>query len=202
MDKTTFTTAPNRVYIAFNKPYAVLTQFSVPENSQKETLAKFHFPEDVYAVGRLDFDSEGLLILTDDARLNERLLHPDHGHHRCYFAQVENIPDENALKSLRNGVLIEGKTTLPAGAELLSSEPELPPRAVPIRERKNIPTSWISLTLGEGKNRQVRKMTAAVGCPTLRLVRVAIGKLTLFDLKLTPGGWKRLTPEQVQLLFN
>jgi 23S rRNA pseudouridine2457 synthase len=191
-----------RTYIAFNKPYAILCQFSKPENSSKETLAKFHFPSDVYSVGRLDYDSEGLLIISDDPRLNEHLLNPVRGHRRQYLVQVENIPDAKALESLTQGVIIEGRQTLPAGAELLTSEPDLPPRSVPIRERKNIPTSWIKLTLTEGKNRQVRKMTAAVGCPTLRLVRVAIGSLSMLDLKLVPGQWRKLTLPQVQQLFD
>ncbi len=198
----TFNPSVNRTYIAFNKPYAILCQFSKPENSSKETLAKFHFPLDVYSVGRLDYDSEGLLIISDDPRLNEHLLNPIRGHRRQYLAQVENIPDAKALESLKKGVVIEGRQTMPAGAELLSVEPDLPPRAVPIRERKNIPTSWIRLTLTEGKNRQVRKMTAAIGCPTLRLVRVAIGSLSMIDLKLVPGQWRKLTHTQVQRLFD
>lgn len=197
-----FRPSPDRKYIAFNKPYAILCQFSVPENSDKETLAKFHFPSDIYPVGRLDYDSEGLIILTDDARLNDSLLNPKRAHSRCYLAQVENIPDEAGLRSLNQGVLVEGRLTMPAKAELLKEEPKIPPRPVPIRERKNIPTSWISLTLTEGRNRQVRKMTAAINCPTLRLMRLAIGKLSLYDLKMVPGQWKLLTHEQVALLFE
>jgi 23S rRNA pseudouridine2457 synthase len=198
----TFNPSVSRTYIAFNKPYAILCQFSKPENSSKETLAKFHFPSDVYSVGRLDYDSEGLLIVSDDPRLNEHLLNPIRGHRRQYLAQVENVPDAKALESLLKGVVIEGRQTMPPGAELLAGEPDLPPRAVPIRERKNIPTSWIKLTLTEGKNRQVRKMTAAIGCPTLRLVRVAIGSLSMLDLKLVPGQWRKLTHTQVQQLFD
>jgi 23S rRNA pseudouridine2457 synthase len=198
----TFNPSVDRTYIAFNKPYAILCQFSKPDNSSKETLAKFHFPSDVYSVGRLDYDSEGLLIVSDDPRLNEHLLNPVRGHRRQYLVQVENIPEAKALESLTKGVIIEGRQTMPAGAELLTTEPDLPPRAVPIRERKNIPTSWIKLTLTEGKNRQVRKMTAAIGCPTLRLVRVAIGGLSMLDLKLVPGQWRKLTHTQVQQLFD
>jgi 23S rRNA pseudouridine2457 synthase len=198
----TYNPSVDRSYIAFNKPYGILCQFSKPDNSPKETLAKFHFPPDVYSVGRLDFDSEGLLIITDDPRLNDHLLNPIRGHRRQYLAQVENVPDEKALATLVKGVVIEGRQTMPAGAELLNVEPELPQRAVPIRERKNIPTAWIRLTLTEGKNRQVRKMTASVGCPTLRLVRVAIGSLSIFELKLVPGQWRLLTHSQVQQLFD
>ncbi len=190
----------NNKYIAFNKPYAVLCQFTVPEGSAKQTLAAFGFPKNVYSVGRLDFDSEGLLILTDDNRLNSKLLSPQHGHQRTYYVCVENIPSSEQLEMLRRGVVIEGKRTLPAKAKLLNKEPKLPPRAVPIRKRKHIPTSWIELGLTEGRNRQVRKMTAAVGCPTLRLVRIAIGRLNLFDLALSPGEWKILTADELSLL--
>lgn len=190
----------NKKYIAFNKPYAVLCQFTLPEGSDKQTLAGFGFPENVYSVGRLDFDSEGLLILTDDSRLNSELLAPERGHRRTYYACVENIPSAEKLRVLCAGVKIEGKKTLPAQARLLTEEPTLPPRAVPIRERRHIPTAWIELSLTEGRNRQVRKMTAAVGCPTLRLVRVAIERLSLFDLGLTPGEWKTLTINELSLL--
>lgn len=198
----TFNPSVNGSYIAFNKPYAILCQFSQPENSNKETLAKFHFPPDVYSVGRLDYDSEGLLIISDDPRLNDHLLNPVRGHRRQYWAQVENIPDEKALSMLRNGVTIEGRKTMPAGAELLTAAPDIPDRSVPIRERRNIPTAWIQLTLTEGKNRQVRKMTAAAGVPTLRLIRVAIGSLSLNELQLKPGQWRRLTHTEVQKLFD
>ncbi len=180
----------------------MLTQFSQPEGSEKATLAQFGLPPEVYPIGRLDFDSEGLLLLSDDASLNAELLHPDRGHRRTYLAQVENIPNAQAMKDLALGVMIEGRRTRPAEAQLLPGEPRLPPRPVPIRVRKSIPTAWIRLTLTEGKNRQVRKMTAAVGCPTLRLMRVAIGDLQLMDLNLEPGQWKELTDEQLQLAFD
>jgi len=192
----------DKKYIAFNKPHAVLCQFTLPEGSTKKTLAAFDFPKDVYSVGRLDFDSEGLLILTDDSRLNSQLLSPEHNHQRTYFACVENVPSAEQLQKLRCGVIIEGKKTLPARAKLLTEEPQLPPRAVPIRLRKYIPTAWIELSLTEGRNRQVRKMTAVVGCPTLRLVRVAIGRLSLFDLNLLPGEWKTLNEEELSWLFS
>lgn len=180
----------------------MLTQFSQPEGSEKATLAHFGLPPEVYPIGRLDFDSEGLLLLSDDASLNAELLHPDRGHRRTYLAQVENIPSGQAMKDLAQGVMIEGKRTRAAEAQLLAEEPNLPPRPVPIRFRKSIPTAWIRLTLTEGKNRQVRKMTAAVGCPTLRLMRVAIGDLQLTDLNLQPGQWKELTDKQLQLAFD
>jgi 23S rRNA pseudouridine2457 synthase len=188
-------------YIAFNKPYAVLCQFSRPEGSDKKTLAAFGFPKDVYSVGRLDFESEGLLILTDDSQLNSKLLSPKYSHQRTYFACVENIPSAEQLQMLCRGVIIEGKKTLPAQAKLLAEEPRLPPRAVSIRQRKHIPIAWIELSLIEGRNRQVRKMTAAIGCPTLRLVRVAIGRLSLFDLKLPLGEWKLLNEADLRQML-
>jgi len=196
-----FKPSSDKKYIAFNKPYAVLCQFTLPEGSSKKTLAEFDFPKDVYSVGRLDFDSEGLLILTDDGRLNRKLLSPGQSHPRTYYACVENIPSAGQLQKLCSGVMIEGKKTLPAQAKLLTEEPKLPPRTVPIRERKHIPTVWVSLSLTEGRNRQVRKMTAGIGCPTLRLVRIAIGGLSLFDLQLIPGQWKALSEKELDSLF-
>lgn len=192
----------DKKYIAFNKPYAVLCQFTQPEGSTKKTLSEFDFPKEVYSVGRLDYDSEGLLILTDDGRLNSKLLSPESRHQRTYFVCVENVPILEQLRKLERGLIIEGKQTLPAEAKLLTDEPRLPPRSVPIRERKHIPTAWIELSLTEGRNRQVRKMTAAVGCPTLRLVRVAIGRLSLFDLGLAPGEWKTLNEDELSLVFS
>jgi 23S rRNA pseudouridine2457 synthase len=188
-------------YIAFNKPHGVLTQFT-GAGSDKRTLSEFGFPPGVYPVGRLDYDSEGLLILTDDGRLNALLLHPARGHERTYLVQVENIPDETALECLRRGVVVQNERTLPALAELVADEPDVPPRPVPIRFRQNIPTAWIRLTLTEGRNRQVRRMTACVGCPTLRLVRVEIGRLSLLDLGLAPGQWKLLDSAEVAALLQ
>ncbi len=179
----------------------MLCQFT-GAGTDKETLASFNFPKDVYSIGRLDYDSEGLLILTDDPSMNQALLSPERRHRRTYLVQVENIPLDSQLKLLEHGVVVEGEPTLPASAALLASEPRLPPRPVPIRTRKHIPTAWIKLTLTEGRNRQVRKMTAAVGCPTLRLVRVAIGNLFLDDLNLPPGKWKLIDHSQVALLFE
>lgn len=142
-----------------------------------------------------------MLILSDDARLNSALLDPAEGHKRVYLAQVENVPDAKDLNVFSRGVVIGNYKTRPAHAQLLEADPDLPPRAVPIRERKNIPTAWLRLTLTEGKNRQVRKMTAAIGYPTLRLVRVEIGSLKLPDLTLAPGQWRELTHEEVGRLF-
>ncbi len=189
-------------YIAFFKPFQILCQFSKEQGSEKKTLAEFDFPKNVYPVGRLDYDSEGLLILTDDARLNDALLNPKHQHKRTYLAQVERIPEAEALKQLCTGVVIEGRKTLPSKAILIDGEPALPERDPPIRYRKNIPTSWLQLSLHEGKNRQVRKMTAAVGHPTLRLVRHSIGELTLDELNLSPGAWIYLSDEQIKCLFK
>lgn len=199
--KNSFEPSSNRLYLAFFKPYNVVTQFSPAEGDQK-SLAAFDFPEHVYPVGRLDADSEGLLILSDDSRLNNALLDPENEHERTYWAQVDNIPDEEALQQLRGGVTIQGRQTKPCKAKLLNGEPNIPPRAVPIRVRRNIPTSWISLTLTEGKNRQVRKMTAAVGHPTLRLIRWSIGSLTLGELELKPGEWIELEFDEVRKLFK
>lgn len=198
-----FTPRGDRTYIVFNKPYAVLAQFTRPEGSDKRTLAEFGLPLDVYPVGRLDYDSEGMLILTDDSRLNQLLLDPAHAHERKYWVQVENIPTRAALNHLERGVVIEGKHTAPARARLLDSLPQaLPEREKPIRYRAAIPTAWIELTLTEGRNRQVRKMTAAVGNPTLRLFRVQIGQLHLFSMGLDPGEWKEITREDLSLILQ
>ena len=197
-----FRSNPACKYIAFYKPFEVLCQFTREKCSEKRTLAEFDFPKDVYAVGRLDFDSEGLLILSDDPRINGALLDPKHGHARTYLAQVERVPEPEALSTISNGVIIEGRKTLPARVRLILDEPDLPARTPPIRFRKNIPTAWLEIALSEGKNRQVRKMTAAIGHPTLRLVRVAIGTLELRNLDLEPGWWRELGQNEVELLFS
>jgi len=184
--------------IAFNKPYGVLSQFT-PDGSPNRTLAEFGFPKDIYPIGRLDADSEGLLLLSDEAELNQRLLHPARGHERIYWVQVERIPDAAALKHLQQGVLIQGKKTLPCRAWMLDPQPEVSPRDPPIRFRKSVADCWIAMELVEGKNRQVRKMTAAVGHPTLRLMRVQIGNFVLGNIK--PGTWKILTPEERALVL-
>ena len=181
--------------LAFNKPYGVLSQFT-KEHESHRTFAEFEFPKNVYSIGRLDSDSEGLILLGDEGDLNARLLHPRHGHERTYHAQVEGVPSADALEKLRRGVKLPDFTTLPCGARLLDPAPEHPPRVPPIRERKTVPTSWIELTLTEGKNRQVRRMTAAVGFPTLRLIRVAIGALKLAEIDLPPGKWRELRGQE------
>jgi 23S rRNA pseudouridine2457 synthase len=185
--------------IAFNKPYGVISQFT-PDGSPNRTLAEFGFPKDVYPIGRLDADSEGLLLLSDEGVLNQKLLHPREGHERIYWAQVENIPTKENLAKLQRGVLVQGRKTLPCVARLLEPQPELPPRDPPIRERKNIPAAWIALELVEGKNRQVRRMTAAIGHPTLRLIRVRIGRFELGDL--APGKWKVLSPAERKMVLD
>jgi 23S rRNA pseudouridine2457 synthase len=180
--------------VLFYKPFTVLCQFT--GDAGKSTLADFGpFPKNVYPVGRLDYDSEGLLVLTNDNELKHTLLEPKFAHPRTYLVQVERIPDEAALRQLRTGIVIEGKKTLPAGVVLLTEEPVLPPRVPPIRFRKSVPTTWIELTLREGRNRQVRKMTAAAGHPTLRLVRTKIGEIGIGAL--TPGTHRELTPGEV-----
>jgi 23S rRNA pseudouridine2457 synthase len=177
-------------YLLFHKPYGVLCQFSPEPGNTAATLKDFVSVPDVYPVGRLDQDSEGLLLLTDDGALQHRLSEPRYAHPRTYWAQVERIPARDALKTLETGVRIQDYKTRPAVVRLLENEPGLPPRNPPIRYRKNVPTAWLELTLTEGRNRQVRRMTAAVGHPTLRLVRVAIGDLRLDGLQ--PGQWREL----------
>jgi 23S rRNA pseudouridine2457 synthase len=187
------------VLIAFNKPYGVLSQFT-PDGSPNRPLAEFGFPPRVYPIGRLDSDSEGLLLLSDEAELNERLLHPRRGHRRVYWAQVERVPDAGALAKLSLGPIVQGRKSLPCRAWLLDPQPEIPPREPPVRFRKSVLTAWIGLELVEGKNRQVRRMTAAVGHPTLRLLRVQIGEFALGDV--APGAWKELSAADRQLVLT
>lgn len=184
--------------LKFWKPYDVLTQFTDAE--ARATLADYIDAPNVYAAGRLDRDSEGLLILTDDARLKTHLTEPRFAHPRTYWAQVERVPDEAALQKLRNGVLLNDGMTRPAQAKLLPADPDLPERSVPIRYRQNVPTAWLQLTLTEGRNRQVRRMTAAVGHPTLRLVRWAVGSITLAGLQV--GEWRDLTEQEQRDLLR
>jgi 23S rRNA pseudouridine2457 synthase len=228
------------VLIAFNKPYGVVSQFTPayadraasarqePDGSPHRTLAEFGFPKNVYPIGRLDADSEGLLLLSDEPEWNERLLHPRHAHEREYWAQVERIPAPEALKKLEHGVVVQGRKTLPCRAWILELQPDisivaadvsrlhnpssqsgltsaatvikLPPREPPIRFRKSVPDCWIGLELIEGKNRQVRLMTAAIGHPTLRLIRVRIGNFWLDDLPA--GQWRILTPQECKSVFS
>jgi 23S rRNA pseudouridine2457 synthase len=187
-------------YLLFYKPYGVLCQFSDRSESPRPTLKDYIDVPLVYSVGRLDRDSEGLLLLTDNGSLKHRLLEPRFRKPKTYWAQVEGIPDAAAIAQLRNGVTIQDYRTRPAGVTCLDRDPDLPPREPPIRFRKTIPTTWIELVLTEGRNRQVRRMTAAVGLPTLRLVRVGIADLTIAGL--VPGQWRDLTSEEQQTLHQ
>lgn len=187
--------------LALHKPYGVLSQFTPEPGSRWRTLAEFGLPKDVYALGRLDADSEGLLLLSDEAGLNSRLLDPVHGHRREYWVQVERIPTDAALAQLARGVTIGDYRTQPCTVRRLEPAPALPPRDPPIRVRQSVPDCWLALELSEGKNRQVRRMTAAVGHPTLRLVRVRIGALTLESLTLASGRWRELTAAERRSVF-
>jgi 23S rRNA pseudouridine2457 synthase len=227
------------VLIAFNKPFGVLSQFT-DDGSANRSLTEFNFPKGVYPIGRLDADSEGLLLLSDEPAWNERLLHPRHAHEREYWAQVEKIPVPESLKKLERGILIQGRKTLPCRAWILEPQPVvadghhiadgqrdaapddenrgrrreggrqrgasekarpiIAPRIPPIRFRKSVPDCWIGLELIEGKNRQVRRMTAAIGHPTLRLMRVRIGNFWLGDLPA--GQWRILSAKECKLVLS
>ncbi len=191
-------TRKKAVLIAFHKPFGVVSQFT-PDGSKHGPLADFGFPKGVYPMGRLDAESEGLLLLSDEPALNARLLHPSHAHQREYWAQVERVPSAEALRQLADGLVIGGSKTLPSRAWLLDPQPEMPPREPPIRFRKNVPDAWIALELIEGKNHQVRRMTAAIGHPTLRLVRVRIGLLELGAL--AAGKWVALGAAERRMVF-
>jgi 23S rRNA pseudouridine2457 synthase len=187
-------------YFVIYKPYHVLSQFTTQEG--KQTLKDFFtVPIDVYPVGRLDYDSEGLLILSNDKELNHRLLHPAFEHEREYLVQVEGEPQQSAIDKLQAGVIItiDGKKylTRPCKAKKYSSVPQVPERNPPIRYRKNIPSGWISLILTEGKNRQVRKMTAGVGLPTLRLIRLRIGSISVDGWN--PGDMIKMDKQSIYL---
>ncbi|MCA1992373.1 MAG: pseudouridine synthase [Coleofasciculus sp. S288] len=199
-------------YLLFYKPYNVLSQFSDRDASkinhegssvlptERGTLKDYIQVPSVYPVGRLDRDSEGLLLLTNNGRLQHRLSDRRFRHPRTYWVQVERIPDEAALNQLRSGVVVQDYLTRPALVQLLPEAPSLPPRQPPIRFRKTVPTAWLEITLTEGRNRQVRRMTAAVGLPTLRLVRIAIAHLRLDSL--APGEWRDLTSEELEPLLR
>ena len=179
--------------ICFHKPYGILSQFTPEPGSKWRTLAEFGFPKNVYPIGRLDADSEGMLLLSDEPQWNARLLHPSRAHVREYWAQVGNIPTPQSLRSLEAGVIMGGRRTLPCRARMLDPQPEVAPRIPPIRVRKTVPDCWVSLELVEGKYHQVRRMTAAVGHPTLRLMRVRIGELRLEKVDgVQPGTWTEL----------
>ena len=180
--------------ILFHKPYGVLSQFT-PDQPGQRTLAEFLFPKNVYPVGRLDLDSEGLLLLSDEKVWNDKLLNPENAHERTYHVQVEGKATRDAVIRLEKGVVIQGYNTKPCKALRMEPEPVYLPRNPPIRERKNIPTSWIEIKLIEGKNRQVRRMTAAVGFPTLRLIRAAIGNVKIGNLEA--GKWREIKKEEL-----
>ena len=183
-------------YFILNKPYEVLTQFTDEEG--RATLKDYVPVPGIYPVGRLDYDSEGLVLLTDDKALQHRLSEPQFKVEKTYWAQVDNVPTEDALTKLRLGVSIKGIKTAPAKVRLLEEDPQVWERSTPIRFRKNIPASWLEIRISQGMNRQVRRMTAAVGFPTLRLIRAAIGPLGLGDLQ--PGGYRELTAEEIAAL--
>ena len=188
---------PPKTCYLFYKPYGVVSRFT-PEGAWLSLKPFGPFKPGAYPIGRLDADSEGLLFLTDDSFLTHRLTDPAFEHPKTYCVQVDRIPTEDALAQLRAGVMIEGKMTRPAEVRLFAEEPVFPPRPVPVRFRKNVPTTWIELVLREGRNRQVRKMTAAVGHPTLRLIRTRIGEHTLAGLE--PGQSRELSREEYQRL--
>ena len=185
--------------LALNKPYGVVSRFTAEREGQR-TLAEYGLPPHVYPIGRLDADSEGLLLLTDEANLVGRLLDPRHAHPRRYHAQVEGIPTEAALGMLARGVMLQDGPTRPARAWILDPRPSWPPRVPPIRVRATIPDTWIALEITEGRNRQVRRMTAAIGYPTLRLIRVSIGRYVMSGMP--PGMWIPLDSEERQKVLS
>lgn len=185
--------------LAFHKPHGVLSQFT-PDGSANRTLAEFGLPKTVYPIGRLDADSEGLLLLSDEPRWNADLLSPGRHVEKTYLALVERHPSAESLTQLEEGVLLDGRLTLPAKARFLDPQPVVPPRDPPVRVRKTVEDFWIELLLVEGRNRQVRRMTAAVGHPTLRLIRTHIAGFPLGDL--VAGAWRQLAPSEIALLIS
>ena len=183
------------LYLAFNKPYGILSQFT--SENMAETLSQFNLPKDVYACGRLDKDSEGLLLLTNDGELIERLLNPKNDKVKTYWVQVEKIPTLKDLENLAAGVMIGDYQTKPCEVHILKPQPLVPERKPPIRTRLTVPTCWLEIKLTEGKNRQVRRMTASIGFPTLRLLRVKIGNLELTDL--VPGAFREIDKSEIGL---
>ncbi|MGF1679429.1 MAG: pseudouridine synthase [Candidatus Methylacidiphilales bacterium] len=179
--------------IGLYKPYAILSQFS-PDGSANGTLVQCDLPQSVHPIGRLDADSEGLLLLTDEPGWENRLLHPSNGHGKTYWAQVEGLPDPEALRALRAGPIIQGQPTRRCLARMINEPAGLPERNPPVRFRKSVPTSWIEITLQEGRNRQVRRMTAAIGHPTLRIIRCAVGAHRIRHLE--PGLWYPLNERE------
>jgi 23S rRNA pseudouridine2457 synthase len=177
--------------VLFNKPFRVLSQFREHEN--KDTLAKYFDDKSLRVAGRLDYDSEGLLLLSDDGKLISRITEPRYKLPKTYWAQVEGAVSDEALEQLRNGVDLKDGTTRPAQAQRIDEPAALWPRNPPIRYRANIPSSWVELTISEGRNRQVRRMTAAVGCPTLRLIRASVGEWSVANLQ--PGEWQEAVAE-------
>ncbi len=188
----------NHRYVIFHKPYDVLSSFTDP--AERPTLASYIPIPEVYAAGRLDRDSEGLLLLTSDGQLIHRMTDPRFKVWKSYWAQVERVPSTQALAQLRDGVRVKGTLTRPANVRLLSPEPSVWPRPVPIRYRKAVPTAWLEIQIMEGLNRQIRRMTSAVGHPTLRLIRMAIGPVRLESLE--PGEWRDLRPEELHSLIS
>lgn len=185
--------------IALHKPYDVLSQFTAEVPGQR-TLAEFGLPKEVYPIGRLDRDSEGLLLLTNERALVDRLLNPRQGHPRTYHVFVERVPEEGTLATLARGVLLDGKLTLPCKVRRLEPAPCHTERIPPVRFRKNVLDCWLELTLTEGRNRQVRRMTAAIGHPVLRLIRVSVGRFSALELK--PGEWRELDEAERQRVFS
>ena len=188
---------PTSRTLVFNKPYGVLPCFTDPKG--RPTLADFVAVPGVYAAGRLDQDSEGLMVLTSDGALAHTITDPRHHLPKVYLAQVERVPDDTAVKRLQQGVLLKGVSTRPAEVQVLPEAPAFPDRPVPIRFRKSVPTAWLRITLREGMNRQVRRMTAVVGHPTVRLIRMAIGPVVLGDLQ--PGHWRELTSRELAQIY-